>query len=108
MMRGFKTFSSRQINKFRNQAGVPVWQRGYYDRLIRNDRAGKNIRQYIFNHPSNWIKDQLHPDRVGNYHPIDAPLKPMPECQVSLESFGGDKEADRQWLESQNNPIQSV
>lgn len=37
------------------------------------------------------------------YNPIDAPLKTMPERQVSLDSFGGDKEAYQRWLESQEN-----
>ncbi|HBL13840.1 MAG TPA: hypothetical protein DD379_21075 [Cyanobacteria bacterium UBA11162] len=32
------------------------------------------------------------------YNPINAPLKPMPECQVSVDSFGGDEEAYKQWL----------
>jgi hypothetical protein len=35
------------------------------------------------------------------YNPINAPLKPMPERQVSVDSFGGDQEAYKQWLESQ-------
>jgi hypothetical protein len=32
------------------------------------------------------------------YVPINAPLKPMPERQVSLDSFGGDKEAYRDYI----------
>jgi hypothetical protein len=32
------------------------------------------------------------------YNPIDAPLKPMPERQVSVDSFGGDEAAYQQWL----------
>jgi len=35
------------------------------------------------------------------YCPIDAPLKPMPERQVSVDSFRGNKEAYQRWLESQ-------
>jgi hypothetical protein len=37
------------------------------------------------------------------YNPINAPLKPMPERQVSLASFGGDKEAYKRWLESEQD-----
>jgi hypothetical protein len=40
------------------------------------------------------------------YNPINAPLKPMPERQVSVNSFGGDKEAYGQWLESQKQPAE--
>lgn len=35
------------------------------------------------------------------YSPINAPLKPMPERQISIDSFGGNKEAYEQWLASQ-------
>lgn len=40
------------------------------------------------------------------YNPIDAPLKPMPDRQVSIASFGGDKAAYEQWLESQKQPAE--
>ncbi|GAA6620662.1 hypothetical protein [Scytonema sp. NUACC26] len=33
------------------------------------------------------------------YSPINAPLKPMPERQVSIDSFGGDEQAYQQWIE---------
>jgi hypothetical protein len=35
------------------------------------------------------------------YAPINAPLKPMPERIVSVDSFGGDKEAYEKYLASQ-------
>jgi hypothetical protein len=35
------------------------------------------------------------------YNPIDAPLKPIPERQTSLDSFGGNKDQYRQWLEQE-------
>jgi hypothetical protein len=39
------------------------------------------------------------------YAPINAPLKPMPERQVSVDSFGGDRAAYEQWLEEQKEPV---
>ncbi len=33
IIRGFKTFSAKAINKERGLRGVPVWQRNYYDYL---------------------------------------------------------------------------
>lgn len=62
--RGFKTFSSRQINQIRRAQGVPVWQRNYYDRIIRDEISLQQIRQYIVNNPPSWQQDQLHPDRL--------------------------------------------
>jgi hypothetical protein len=38
------------------------------------------------------------------YSPIDAPLKPMPDRQVSLASFGGDVMAYEQWQSDQKQP----
>ena len=35
------------------------------------------------------------------YNPVNAPLKPMPERHVSIDSFGGHEAAYSQWLESQ-------
>lgn len=40
------------------------------------------------------------------YSPINAPLNPMPERQISADSFGGDEAAYRQWLESQQEPAE--
>jgi len=51
VIRGFKSMSSRQINKLFNRTGVPVWQEGYHDRVIRNDRELDSFRQYIVTNP---------------------------------------------------------
>jgi hypothetical protein len=40
------------------------------------------------------------------YNPINAPLKPIPQRQVSVDSFGGDQQAYEQWLESQKQPAE--
>jgi hypothetical protein len=39
------------------------------------------------------------------YVPVNAPLKPMPERQVTADSFGGDNAAYEQWLERQKEPV---
>ncbi|MEA5549375.1 hypothetical protein VB713_00010 [Anabaena cylindrica UHCC 0172] len=40
------------------------------------------------------------------YAPINAPLQPMPERQVSLDSFNGDQSAYSQWLEEVKEPAE--
>ena len=40
------------------QAGVPLWQKGFYDHVIRNDVGLANVRQYIRNNPLKWIEDK--------------------------------------------------
>ncbi len=39
-----------------------LWQRNYYEHIIRDDLALKKIRQYIQNNPLTWRTDSLHPD----------------------------------------------
>jgi putative transposase len=58
IIRGFKTFSAKAINKKRGLRGVPVWQRNYYDHIIRDELELDCVRQYIINNPRNWDADK--------------------------------------------------
>jgi len=58
VMRAFKSFSARRINAFRQMPGVPVWQRNYYERIIRGDEELNRIRQYIQENPLKWDEDE--------------------------------------------------
>ncbi len=40
-----------------------LWQRKYYDHVIRSERALTNIREYIRNNPIKWHLDELNPER---------------------------------------------
>ncbi len=39
-----------------------LWQRNYYEHIVRNDSALQKIQQYIRDNPSTWHTDSLHPD----------------------------------------------
>jgi REP element-mobilizing transposase RayT len=39
-----------------------VWQRNYYEHIIRGAAALSRIREYIVNNPQRWQQDQLRPD----------------------------------------------
>ena len=60
----FKMNSAKQINQIRNASGVPVWQRNYYENIIRNEKSLENIRNYIINNPSEWYYDDYNPKKV--------------------------------------------
>ncbi|MDX2213724.1 MAG: transposase [Oculatellaceae cyanobacterium bins.114] len=62
----FKSITTRRINQMRQIRGVPLWQRDYYDRIIRDEKALKFIRQYIQNNPLLWEQDQLHLDNPSD------------------------------------------
>lgn len=67
ILRGFKTFSARRINQMRRTFGVPVWQRNYYEHIIRNEESLQYIRQYTINNPLSWELDQLHPNNPSKW-----------------------------------------
>ena len=40
-----------------------LWQRSFYDHVIRNDQDLFRIQEYILNNPSQWALDDENPDR---------------------------------------------
>jgi putative transposase len=53
-----------------------IWQRNYWDHIIRNESELNRIRQYILDNPLQWEQDSLHaPTAVGanNYSPVPDP-----------------------------------
>lgn len=67
LMAGFKSSVTKQINLIRNTPGTKIWQRNYYEHIIRNEKALDNIRQYIINNPLSWHNDQLHPNNPSKW-----------------------------------------
>ena len=61
ILRAFKTFSARRINEHRCKSGQPVWQRNYYEHVVRSESALGRIREYIMNNPQHWSLDRENP-----------------------------------------------
>jgi putative transposase len=66
IVRQFKTFSARRINQKRQMTGYPVWQRGYFEHIIRNEPELYEIRKYIINNPAQWELDNERPDNCDS------------------------------------------
>jgi putative transposase len=60
IVRALKTYSARRINATRGTPGASVWQRGYYERSVRNERELDLTRKYITSNPRNWRTDREH------------------------------------------------
>lgn len=60
----FKSTTTKRINIIRGTPGVPVWQRNYYERVIRSEAELHAVRQYIADNPR-----QLDLDRENPGHP---------------------------------------
>ena len=57
----FKYMTTKQINMIRNTPGMPVWQRNYYEHIIRNEIELNKIREYIRDNPVRWAFDKNNP-----------------------------------------------
>jgi len=57
IVQNLKSLTTRKINQRRGTPGLPVWQRNYYEHIIRDDAALDRIRQYIAENPLRWATD---------------------------------------------------
>src|SRR5512133_2325423 len=58
----FKTTAATRVNKLRGTVGMPVWQKSFYERIVRNDHELECIQEYIRNNPVKWLEDRDNPD----------------------------------------------
>jgi len=61
----FKSAVTKRINKLRGTPGMPVWQRNYYEHIIRTGESLDRIRRYIGENPLRWHLDRENPRRSG-------------------------------------------
>ncbi len=64
IVRAFKSTSTKRINRLRETPGARVWQRGYHDRIIRDEAELARVRQYIRENPAKWDED---PNNVSGH-----------------------------------------
>jgi REP element-mobilizing transposase RayT len=64
IMRAFKSISTIEVNRLLSRPGQPLWQRNYYEHIIRDDDGLDRIRQYIVDNPVKWPEDEENPLRT--------------------------------------------
>ena len=69
----FKYQSTKRINEIRDNPGCPVWQRNFYEHVIRNEEELNGVRQYIIDNPLKWELDEENP--VNAKKPLQKDLK---------------------------------
>lgn len=52
-----------KIYKSQNKTMGKLWQRNYWEILIRNERSYQNISAYIINNPKKWQEDKLYKNK---------------------------------------------
>ncbi|MHA2031658.1 MAG: transposase [Candidatus Kariarchaeaceae archaeon] len=60
----YKYQSTKHVNIFRQSPGAKLWQRNYYDRIIRNEKDYNRILKYIQNNPTVWEADKDNPKNL--------------------------------------------
>ena len=68
----YKAAVTTRINNLRGRKGAKVWQRGYYERIIRNEREWRATQRYIIDNPARWAEDRENLDALlarMTYHP---------------------------------------
>lgn len=92
IIRGFKTFSARRINELRGRPGTGLWQRNYYEHIIRDDDELNRIRQYIIDNPAQWeTTDRENPNVVTEADCVRAKnFSPLPPATIrkNFEELG--------------------
>jgi len=61
IIRSFKSAVSKTVNSEKPDNPMKIWQRGYYERVVRSEKELRGIIEYIITNPENWDKD---PDRL--------------------------------------------
>lgn len=61
----FKSQTAKRINALRQSPGAPVWQRNYYEHIVRDEISLEEIREYIATNPLKWQVDRENPNRVA-------------------------------------------
>lgn len=62
LMSGFKAATTKRTNQFRHSPGRPVWQRNYYEHIVRSEEELNRIRGYIRGNPFRWENDRENPE----------------------------------------------
>jgi len=57
----WKYQTTKRINALRQTPGLRLWQRNYYDRVIRNKQMLDKARNYIVCNPGRWSDDINNP-----------------------------------------------
>ena len=66
IVRAYKASVSFRIHAMQGYDETPIWQRNYYEHIIRDDADFHRIAEYIQDNPRRWTQDQLHPGASSN------------------------------------------
>ncbi len=60
----YKSVVTKRIRQLPH-APIHIWQRSYYERIIRNEREWQAVRDYIAMNPAQWANDAENPTKIA-------------------------------------------
>ena len=64
---GFKSAVTRRVNLQHNLSGKRLWQRNYYEHVVRDEAELQQLREYMVNNSLKWELDGLHPNNPSKW-----------------------------------------
>jgi REP element-mobilizing transposase RayT len=61
IVRAYKSAVTYRANLVNDIRGVPLWQRNYYEHILRSDADLDRVRAYIRSNPYQWDRDNENP-----------------------------------------------
>ena len=89
ILRAYKSAVTYAVNGAQNMRGTVLWQKNYYEHIIRNDRELNNIGWYIVNNPFNWQLDRDNLQNIRKLSPperVDEYVKDVEEMVLRLKA----------------------
>lgn len=62
----FKSISTIKVNRLLRRRGVPLWQRSYYEHIVRTGEDLRKIQRYILENPLMWSLDPENPNHKSS------------------------------------------
>ncbi|HEY7242306.1 MAG TPA: transposase [Xanthobacteraceae bacterium] len=67
----FKAAATKRVNALHGERASPLWQRNFYEHVMRNEADLGRVRQYIVDNPIRWADDPENPNVIaGGNHPF--------------------------------------
>ena len=61
ILRVLKSRTTLAVNRLLDREGQPLWQRNYFEHIIRNEEVLEKVRRYILLNPERWDRDADNP-----------------------------------------------
>jgi putative transposase len=70
IIRSFESAVSKRVNTSLGERALDLWQKGYYEHVVRSEKELVRIGEYILGNPMKWTTDRENPDSPKKDKPL--------------------------------------